>query len=136
MAINGSCLCGSVEYSLTAPPLQLGNCHCSMCRKAHGSAYATFAKLRRANFRFTAGEDLIKRYQSSAEIERSFCQQCGAKLTFEWSRAPEFLWLAAGTLDDDPELRPQYHVFTDSKADWHDINDNLPRHEAYPPLGD
>jgi len=33
----------------------------------------------------------------------------------------------AGTLDDDPGLRPQRHIFVDLKASWFDIADTLPR---------
>jgi hypothetical protein len=35
--------------------------------------------------------------------------------------------IPAGTLDDDPGLRPQRHIFVDVKAPWFDIADGLPR---------
>jgi len=38
-----------------------------------------------------------------------------------------------GTLDDDPGIRPQMHIFVGSKAPWFDIADELPQHEEYPP---
>lgn len=132
--IKGSCLCGGVEYSLTSAPLLMENCHCSMCRKAHGTAYATFAKIHRADFKYTKGEELVDYYQSSDEVKRSFCQVCGAKFTFDWPQAiPDFLFLAAGTLDDDPGLKPEMHIFTDNKADWYEIHDELPQHGQFPP---
>jgi len=36
----------------------------------------------------------------------------------------------AGTLDDDPGLRPQRHIFVDFKTSWFDITDMLPRFSA------
>jgi hypothetical protein len=34
-----------------------------------------------------------------------------------------------GTLDDDPEIRPQYHIFVDSRAPWEGLpDDGLPRY--------
>jgi len=36
-----------------------------------------------------------------------------------------------GTLDDDPGLRPQAHIFVGSKAPWYEIADELPRYEEY-----
>jgi len=36
--------------------------------------------------------------------------------------------ISAGTLDDDPGLRPQRHIFVDRKAAWFDIGDRLPRY--------
>jgi hypothetical protein len=107
-----------------------------MCRKAHGSAYTTFAKVTKADFQFTAGSELVKRYQSSPEVQRSFCQNCGGKFTFEWTQAPGHLWIAAGTLDDDPGMTPEFHIFVGSKAEWFEINDQLPQHEGYPPATD
>jgi hypothetical protein len=35
--------------------------------------------------------------------------------------------IPAGTLDDDPGLRPERHIFVDFKAAWFDITDGLPR---------
>ena len=133
MALNGSCLCGQIKYTLSSPPLLLENCHCVMCRKAHGSAYTTFAKVTKSDFQFTAGAEHVSRYRSSPEVQRSFCKNCGGKFTFEWDQAPEYLWLAAGTFDDDPGLKPKFHIFVDSKADWYTINDDLPRYAGYPP---
>jgi hypothetical protein len=137
MTIKGSCLCGAVEYTIAGTPLLLENCHCSMCRKAHGSAYATFAKVGRADFSYTKGADAVVAYQSSPEVTRSFCRQCGAKFTFDWpSAAPDHLWVAAGTFDDDPGMKPECHIFVNSKADWFEIADSLPQHATYPPAHD
>lgn len=133
MALIGSCLCGNVKYALTSPPLLLENCHCGMCRKAHGGPYTTFAKIIKADFRFITGAELVARYQSSNEVQRSFCRQCGAKFTFEWTRSPDYLWLAVGTLDDELDMQPAFHIFVGSKAPWYDINDTLPQYDSYPP---
>jgi len=35
--------------------------------------------------------------------------------------------IVGGTLEDDPGLRPQRHIFVDFKAPWLDIADALPR---------
>lgn len=35
----GSCLCGGVRYRIAGEPLTTVNCHCSMCRQAHGAAF-------------------------------------------------------------------------------------------------
>jgi len=37
-----------------------------------------------------------------------------------------------GTIDDDPQVRPERHVFVASKPPWHDIADALPRFKIYP----
>lgn len=104
-----------------------------MCRKAHGGAYTTFVKIARGDFRFTQGEEHVVAYRSSAEVTRSFCRECGGKFLFDWDRAADYLWLAAGGLDDDPGITPAFHIFVGSKADWFQIEDSLPQYDAYPP---
>ncbi len=37
-----------------------------------------------------------------------------------------------GTLDTDPGVKAQRHIYVGSKAPWHDIVDDLPQHEAEP----
>ena len=54
--VPGSCLCGAVQFEVTLPVKANVHCHCSMCRKAHGAAFATFANAYPSGFRFTAGE--------------------------------------------------------------------------------
>ena len=133
MALNGSCLCGGVAYEIAGEPLEMSNCHCSMCRRAHGGAYTTFLKVRRKDFRITSGAERVAGYASSPGVTRSFCSECGGKFTFEWDAAPDVLWLAAGTLDDDPGMTPSRHIFVGSKADWFEIHDDLQQFDAYPP---
>ncbi len=44
---RGSCLCGVVRFEVDEFLPQVAHCHCSMCRKFHGAAYATIAGVRR-----------------------------------------------------------------------------------------
>ena len=128
--LRGSCLCGGVRWEVDRFEA-MSNCHCSMCRKAHGAAYATFGQARAACFRFTAGEDLVRRFRSTPEVERTFCSVCGSNLTFLFDPLPKQIWVAAGTCDDDPGMRPQRHIFVASKAPWHEITDDLPQSDEY-----
>jgi hypothetical protein len=101
-----------------------------MCRKAHGAAFATYAEVEARDLRFTRGEELIVRYRSSDEAQRSFCGRCGSNLLFEPDESPNLVWVAAGGLDSDSPIRPDCHLFVGSKAPWFDINDALPQHQA------
>ena len=40
---KGSCLCGSIQFELKGGVEDPIYCHCSLCRKASGSAFATNA---------------------------------------------------------------------------------------------
>jgi hypothetical protein len=104
-----------------------------MCRKAHGAAFATFARVKANTLRFTTGEEHMVRFRSSPPVQRCFCPSCGSPIVFLYDGMPEAAWLVAGTLDEDPVVRPSSHIFVASKAPWHDITDGLEQHAEYPP---
>jgi len=130
---RGSCLCGAVRFEILGPVQRVTDCHCSMCRRAHGAAFATFARVAASDLRLISGEDVIRGYRSSAQVERSFCGTCGSNFAFRWSGLPSAVLVAAGLIEDHPALRPAYHIFVGSKAAWHEITDALPQYEARAP---
>jgi hypothetical protein len=134
--IRGSCLCGEVRFEISGKLSDASHCHCSMCRKAHGAAFGTYAAAKAADFRLVSGEHRITRYRSSAGIVRTFCARCGSSLQWLRESKPEVVDVALGVLDDDPGMRPARHIFVASKAPWHEITDRLPQHATYPPRGD
>jgi hypothetical protein len=125
--IRGSCLCGKVRYEIDGPLFEALNCHCSMCRKAHGAAFRSRARVRANNFRWVQGEDQITYYESSPGNRRGFCRTCGSPILSKFEADPTVLSLPLGTLDDDPGVRPERHVYVKSKAPWFVISDRLPQ---------
>ena len=125
--LRGSCLCGGVRYEISGPLSGVLNCHCSMCRKAHGAAFRTRASVKASDFRWMQGEALVTYYESSPGNHRGFCRVCGSPLLSRFDFAPAVYGLPFGALDDDPGKKPKLHVFTAYKAPWHDITDELPQ---------
>lgn len=123
--IEGSCLCGGVAYQIAGQVHHMHYCHCSMCRKAHGSAFATYTGVDPRDLRFTRGQELISRYRSSEKAERSFCSRCGSNLLFDPKAIPDVVWVAVGGFDSDPKERPVAHIYVASKAPWFEISDEL-----------
>jgi len=103
-----------------------------MCRKAHGAAYATFVTAQAGEFRVTQGKELVETYRSSPELDRIFCRACGSSLAVMEEKSGE-VFIAAGTLDEDPGIRPGSHIFVGSKAPWLEILDDTPVFDEYPP---
>ena len=134
MSFRGSCLCGGIRYEVDRFLGNAVNCHCSMCRKATGAAFRTRVAVPAAAFRWTAGEELLSRYESSPGETRTFCRVCGATLPTFFRDHPEQLGLPLGTLDDDPGVRAVAHVFVGSKAPWFEITDDLPQFAGGKPL--
>lgn len=139
--VRGSCLCGGVRYEVAAGALAFAlHCHCSMCRKAHGTAFRSRARCNADGFRFTRGEHLVRYWESSPGQHRGFCSVCGSSLLTRFdARAegfrPDRYGLALGTLDDDPGIRPLLHCWVGSKAPWFEITDGLPQYEEEPRPG-
>jgi hypothetical protein len=127
--VKGSCLCGGVKYEVTGPPVGFGFDHCSRCRKSSGSAFAAWLICKRTEFRWLAGESLVRSYVAPVKdtppgYPRSFCGVCGGPIPDD---SEEEVGIPAGTLDDDPGIRPQGHVFVEFKAPWFKITDSLPQ---------
>ena len=126
--LRGSCLCASVRYEIRGPVGRASHCHCAMCRKAHGAAFATYGRVERSDFAVLSGAEDIASYRSSPEVIRTFCKRCGSNLQFISDKRPRTFALALGTLDDDPGVQASLHIFVASRAPWFQITDDLPQH--------
>jgi len=126
--LKGSCLCGAVEYEVEEPLENLVHCHCSMCRKIHGTPFGTYVRSRAVSY--IQGKESIKRYESSADFERCFCGLCGSVLPEDVEGA-DFYFVPAGGLNGEIGIRPLKHIFTASKARWYAITDSLPQIAEY-----
>ena len=132
--LRGSCLCGGVRYEISGKKLYRAlNCHCSMCRKAHGAAFRSRATVRSSDFRLVSGDHLLTFFESSRGNHRGFCRVCGSPIVSKFDAYPSVLGLPLGALDDDPGVRPQLHVYVAYKAPWFAITDDLPQFAEGPP---
>ncbi|NNC99649.1 MAG: GFA family protein [Gammaproteobacteria bacterium] len=124
---RGSCLCQGVQFEVDQIEPRMAHCHCSMCRKFHGAAFATYGEARKNNFRWLRGEQLLKSYTAKNRSTRRFCQNCGSSLTFAPAKQNDFVEFALASLDTEIKQTPDAHVFTAYKADWYKIIDDLPQ---------
>lgn len=130
--LRGSCLCGSVRYEISGPLSGALNCHCSTCRKAHGAAFRSRARVNAKDFNWVQGEEFVTYFESSPSNYRGFCRVCGSPVLSKSDNDTSAYGLPLGALDDDPGVKPQLHIFVGSKAPWHEITDNLPQFQEYP----
>ena len=128
----GECLCGKIKYQIQGElePIQI--CHCSQCRKAQGSAFVTNIPGKEVNFTVNEGSDLLKHFESSPGKYRFFCSNCGSPMFSKTNKVPGAVRIRAGTLEGDLLTRPAYHICFDSKANWFDVNDDLPKFSEKP----
>lgn len=131
--VRGSCLCGAIAFEFSAQ-IEFRNCHCSRCRKAHGSAFASNVFVRPSDFTWIRGHDHLVSYKlpNAERFGNDFCRICGSPMP-RFVAARDFLVVPAGSLEGDPGTRPACHIFVGSRAPWHTIADDLPQHREYPP---
>ncbi|EID0694571.1 GFA family protein [Vibrio vulnificus] len=127
---KGSCLCGSIQFSLNGGVTDIIHCHCSLCRKASGSAYATNGFIDAVDLVLTDNKNTLTYYESSEGKRKYFCKTCGAPI---YSSNVHRYRLRLGSLDTDILERPISHNFVTSKANWEDLDADLPRYEKHEP---
>ena len=93
------------------------------------SAFKAELVFKAAGFEWIGGQSLVKTYEASVRrrppgYRRTFCAVCGGPVP---TVDGDIVNVPAGTLEDDPGLRPQRHIFVDFKASWFDVTDTLPR---------
>jgi hypothetical protein len=132
--MKGSCLCGAVRFSVTGTPTAFDLCHCSRYRASSGSAFVAELVFKAAEFEWTSGGSLVKTYAAPVRntppgYRRAFCTVCGAPVP---TVDGDIIRIPAGTLVDDPNIRPQRHIFVDFKAPWFQITDSLDQFRTKP----
>ena len=132
--IGGSCLCGEVAFEFSGPALDFAFDHCSRCRKATGSAFASELLVASDSFRWLRGRDSTRVYEapivrSPPAYARWFCASCGGPVPREVAGK---VLIPAGLLDVDPGVRPMRHIFVQAKACWFEILDKLPQFQTKP----
>lgn len=130
---QGGCLCGKVRYDITGEIKNIVQCHCSMCRKAQGSAFATNGNVNINEFKFVSGESELSGYESSPGHIKYFCRHCGSPIISKNSLKPDRVRVRIGTIESAIKERPMAHIFVASKANWEEITGDLPQYETYEP---
>ncbi|AXQ30547.1 GFA family protein [Solimonas sp. K1W22B-7] len=131
--LHGSCLCGNIRYEIRGDPGPAYYCHCSRCRKAGGSAFASNAVVAAQDFVIVSGQDSLKTFSTKEGVHRDFCGNCGSPLISRRDALPDMVRVRMGTIDTPLQQGPGAHIYVASKADWHAIHDTLPQYPERPP---
>lgn len=130
---KGSCLCGKVRFEISGSINDIVYCHCSKCRKAQGSAFATNGNVDANKFHFIQGREELTGYESDQVQIKYFCKHCGSPIISENKSIPGVVRVRLGTIESDITEKPSAHIFSTSKANWEDISGQLPQYESYKP---
>jgi hypothetical protein len=121
--LHGRCSCGAVSFAIDSLPRDVYYCHCSMCRRATGSAFAVLAVCDSPQvswFGTPASE-----FRSSNKAVRGFCGTCGSPLFMKYNDRNDIA-LYVGAFDDPQAFVPTHHCGVEGRLVWVDIAASLP----------
>ncbi|WP_068547711.1 GFA family protein [Thalassotalea crassostreae] len=129
----GKCLCGDVQVKINGEISDIIHCHCSLCRKNSGTAFATNGFINSAEFEIIAGKEKITTFSFKPGRNRHFCTNCGSPVYSSNDQDPARFRIRLGILDSEITERPISHNFVSSKANWEELDAQLPRYDAFEP---
>jgi hypothetical protein len=131
--LHGGCLCGAVRYTVSGQPQSFYHCHCKRCRKASGTGHASNLFVL-GSIEWQQGEEQIRLFilPEAKRFSNSFCATCGGRVP-RFIEQAGIVMIPAGSLDDEPSIKPMARIFSDSKASWSCDQAEIPTFEKYPP---
>ena len=114
---QGRCLCGAVEFKFSTDALLAYQCHCSLCRKATGSAFTTTLIALESGFVWSCGEDKVSSYSRESGYKIQFCSCCGSPVPNKFRAYPLFS-VPVGTLEGLPDIKVVFQLHLGSRATW------------------
>lgn len=115
---TGSCLCGAVQYTITADPLATRICWCTDCQKIAANGTVNIIVSTDTVSHSGQLEQYISTADSGDEMVRRFCPQCGTHIFSNSSSTPQFTGIRAGTLSDPSSVKPTANIWVRSAPAW------------------
>ena len=86
---TGRCQCGAVSYTIAAPPIGMGQCHCKDCQRATGTGHISVARFNRKDVKI---EGVTKTFAVTADSgninTRHFCPDLRRPAVWREFRVP------------------------------------------------
>lgn len=114
--LTGECYCGAIRYEVSGPLTYTFCCHCSRCRKVFGGTGSALAFFDLENFKWIAGERFLQKFANFWKTEIGCCETCGSTVV---CLVNGVVWcIALGSLNDNPKIVIDEHLYITSKASW------------------
>ena len=128
---RGSCLCGTVSFTVEGDFDSFYLCHCKHCQKDTGSAHAANLFSQTSKLNWPSGADSVRSYTlPDSRHSKSFCEHCGSALPNAQNEG--MLVVPAGCLDTEVTLTPTAHLFMASSASWEVKLSEVPKFKRLP----
>lgn len=120
---TGGCLCGEVRYQTTGDLRDVVNCHCERCRRVTGHFMAATG-CNRAQLAIDE-RGTLRWFEAGPGVFYGFCGRCGSTLFWRADGRPEWISIAAGTLDQPSGLTTTAAWWTSEVADYHQLDGTI-----------
>jgi len=118
--LQGGCLCQAIQFEVTNQFTHFHLCHCYQCQKMTGSAHVSNLFTTKDAIKWLQGETETKRYTvPGRQLTNVFCQHCGSPVPHIASSGKSLI-VPAGSLEGEPNLLPQDHIFMGESRKWHE----------------
>jgi len=130
--LTGRCACGQVRYALLDKPIRVHCCHCADCQRNTGSAFVLNAIIETSAIRILRGK------VRAVPVPRAFglhdiyrCPKCQTALWSDYGRRFPLRFVRVGTIDEPRTIRPDIHIYTETKAPWLKLPKGTPAFREY-----
>lgn len=130
--LAGGCSCGQVRYQLLDRPIRVHCCHCVDCQRHTGSAFVINAIIESAAIKVLRGKPQpvpVKRAFGPHDIYR--CPKCKVAVWSDYGHRPQIRFVRVGTLDNPSAIRPDIHIYTETKVPWLKLPKRTPAFREY-----
>jgi len=133
---RGGCQCGAIRFRIRGELPASYCCHCKACQKQTASAFSQSVVIALDRIELERGEprQFTVIGASGAEKHCYFCGECGTRMWHQSARRMEQVALRVGTLDENRDIRPQYHLWVSRKLDWVVLDPDVPAYQTQPGL--
>ena len=125
---NASCYCGKIKMEILGKPIAVSICHCTVCRRLSGGAFSLQSLHSQKNFTCAATENDLWSIQSSPNVTRYRCKECGSPVYATLGKGKTYVVPRSALTNiakDDQSFKPTHHMHYKERCI--DIEDELPK---------
>lgn len=131
--LTGQCLCGAISFEADGDVPVMANCHCTACRQATGTAFATLMFMKEEDVKITGTPKTYQHHSDAGSLmTKHFCENCGSPMFAQNSNRPGMIALRAGTINEQEEFTPKANVYVSSMMNSTLLDDSIPAFEKMP----
>ncbi|GAB4532107.1 MAG: hypothetical protein Tsb0014_16250 [Pleurocapsa sp.] len=88
--------------------------------------------VKKDGYKLIQGKEYLAQYQSTPNVIKTFCKNCGSSLATIYPLRDNLLGLPIAGCEGKFDSYQEFHIYTGSKAQWWKITHSLPQYESMP----